>query len=521
MRATPHHRSTMSRSERDVFESAVRQRLSDECNTYIHNNLPAYLLEIRNIHNAVGRIQLSDIHLVSRSQISETIRKQIDADLVKIPKLKGQLETWCEAHIQEYKSKLRYAILSHHWGDGEPEFQQMFRQEYSSEERELPAGIRKLLGFCRVAAIEYRFQYAWSDTCCIDKKSSSELSEAIRSMYRWYEGSEICVVYLGASSLLGDLKYDPWFKRGWTLQELLAPKKIRFYGRDWTPINPNGGSQINDKKDDSMRRIIERITGIPEEDIREFRPSCDRVSEKMRWMAQRQTTRVEDIAYSLIGIFKVTMMNVAYGEGSGAFDRFMRVLAESCHDPSFLAWCGDSSHNSQALPRSPLCYHLDETRAKFLELSGFEASQARSGNPFYTVKKNGLKVKVLIIPIDESNPLSPVNIYILPRKPPMAIMATMAIPADKPDMELTRKRIRSAKRGRSYALGVVNYDQVQVALGHGTVSTKSRYFCLLLKRDSFKSWRREGTKTVVVLKCEGNFKDKVETITLPHTKSYL
>lgn len=410
--------------------------------------------------------------------------------------------------------KHRYAILSHRWGVDEPTFQQILKDEVPHAEAQPTEGTRKLLKFCKIAASDYGCSYAWSDTCCIDKQSSSELEEAIRSMYRWYRDSEICVVYLGASSFLDDLKDDPWFKRGWTLQELLAPTKIKLYGRDWTPINSSRAIH-NDKADESVRRVIEEVTGIPGDDIRQFSPSCDRVSEKMTWMAPRRTTRIEDVAYSLIGIFDITMP-ISYGEGHWAFHRLMEVVAQRCFDPGFFAWCGPSSPYSHALPRSPSCYKLDAVRASMLQLRGFEASsEVHSGDPSYSMTKIGLEVKVLIIPVDESAPYTPIDTYALPAK-----LSRIAIPLSTPSMDLVSARIRAAKQGQSYALGVVNYHRIG-ASGRGSVSANSNYFCLLLRRQESDSWTKEITNKVVVLRCDGPWTGKIETIMLPHNTRLL
>jgi len=80
------------------------------------------------------------------------------------------------------------------------------------------------------------------DTCCIDKKSSAELSEAINSMYKWYEKSEKCYAYLEdvssqrTSRFWDNFSESSWFKRGWTLQELIAPMKLKFFAEDWKPL---------------------------------------------------------------------------------------------------------------------------------------------------------------------------------------------------------------------------------------------------------------------------------------------
>ncbi|KAI6002305.1 hypothetical protein F5J12DRAFT_906395 [Pisolithus orientalis] len=136
------------------------------------------------------------------------------------------------------------------------------------------------------------YTWLWIDTCCIDKRSSAELSEAINSMYRWYRNSQMCYVYL-----------NDWFSRGWTLQELVAPKEAEFFNKSWVSIGI--------KQD--LTSLLEDITRIPEKSVRA-------VAHIMSWAADRKTTRVEDRAYSLLGLFGVNMP-MLYGEGSKAFQR--------------------------------------------------------------------------------------------------------------------------------------------------------------------------------------------------------
>ncbi|KAG1828756.1 heterokaryon incompatibility protein-domain-containing protein [Suillus subalutaceus] len=202
-------------------------------------------------------------------------------------------------------NRLKYAILSHRWGKSEPTFQNL------KPEGE---GYKKLKEFC-VRAKEYGCRLAWSDTCCINKESSSELDEAIRSMFTWYREAYICIVHLAQTNSLETLEKDEWFLRGWTLQELLAPLRMRFYyGPTWTPLTQNP----NDKDDAKVVQALRRTTKIPGNDLRNFQPGPNRAWEKMSWAASRKTTRIEDVAYSLTGIFDITM-TVAYGEGDRAF----------------------------------------------------------------------------------------------------------------------------------------------------------------------------------------------------------
>jgi len=228
-----------------------------------------------------------------------------------------------------------YAILSHTWGDGEVTFQDMANLE-TAKERNAWSKVEQTCALARSQNIPF----AWIDTCCIDKTSSAELTEAINSMFDWYKKAAICYTYLndlpehpsGAPSPAdGDLEGCRWFSRGWTLQELIASKAIEFYDESWN----NRGT----KK--SLEGQLCRITGIDRDVLSnsEELPAIP-VARKMSWAAGRCTTRVEDVAYSLLGIFGVNMALI-YGEGSKAFIRLQEAIAQSTNDLSLFAWVAD------------------------------------------------------------------------------------------------------------------------------------------------------------------------------------
>ncbi|KIJ62086.1 hypothetical protein HYDPIDRAFT_114928 [Hydnomerulius pinastri MD-312] len=213
-------------------------------------------------------------------------------------------------------------------------------------------GLEKLRQFCTKAR-ELGCSLAWADTCCIDKTSSSELDEAIRSMFRWYRSAHICVIYLAGSTALEDMEDDAWFKRGWTLQELLAPARIKFFSKDWEPLCQSE----NDKLNPEITRRIERKTTIPESQLRDFQPAPHDIPIRMAWAANRVTTRVEDRAYSLIGIFDVNLI-IAYGEGKSAFGRLMEAIYQKRPHYEVFLWerRPADDHASRAFPASPESY---------------------------------------------------------------------------------------------------------------------------------------------------------------------
>ncbi|KUI53326.1 Vegetative incompatibility protein HET-E-1 [Cytospora mali] len=228
--------------------------------------------------------------------------------------------------IQEFPSEEElpeFAILSHTWGKTGEEcsLQDMTRPGVSAK-----PGYRKIKLCCDQALID-GLEWAWVDTCCIDKTSTAELSEAINSMYRWYGMAKICYAYLVDVKTQEDLAKSKWFTRGWTLQELLAPRDVRFYSGAWQCI----GSKFGLKSD------IYKITGIDEAVLTSGRFDGICVAQRMSWAANRHTTRTEDKSYSLMGIFGVNMP-LLYGEGEKAFLRLQEEILKTSDDHSLFAW---------------------------------------------------------------------------------------------------------------------------------------------------------------------------------------
>lgn len=238
----------------------------------------------------------------------------------------------------------RYAILSHTWGQDEVLFDDVRNQERLREIRwKNTTGYHKVARTCETA-LKQGFSHVWIDTCCIDKSSSAEVSEALNSMFGWYRDASKCYAYLSDVTVRHDgvaenFESSRWFTRGWTLQELVAPDDVEFFSRDWVPLGTRG----------SLSARISRITGIGEAMLTAREPSRRRqhnlaqllyqenVATRMSWASYRETTRREDVAYSLMGLFGVNMM-ILYGEGDRAFLRLQEEILKTSQDQSMLVW---------------------------------------------------------------------------------------------------------------------------------------------------------------------------------------
>jgi len=203
-----------------------------------------------------------------------------------------------------------YAILSHTWG---PDTEEVSYEDITKDLGKQKLGYEKLR-FCAEQAKTDGLQFFWIDTCCINKARDAELSEAINSMFRWYHDAAKCYVYLSDvttgdkqaddSSWLAAFKRSRWHTRGWTLQELIAPRSVEFFSS--TRI------RLGDKR--SLEKELHEITGVPESILQGGPLSDYKVEKRLSWMDCRRTKREEDQAYALLGLFKVHMPLI-YGEG--------------------------------------------------------------------------------------------------------------------------------------------------------------------------------------------------------------
>ncbi|KAL8976429.1 MAG: hypothetical protein Q9205_007560 [Flavoplaca limonia] len=319
-----------------------------------------------------------------------------------------------------------YAILSHRWGEHEVSYKEMrgFQKEHlaaTNEERYKAAeasglGMAKIKNFCQKASSN-GFDWGWIDTCCIDKRSSAELSESINAMFKWYARSSVCYIYLSDfefpvheqelgsehdiqawyhriwPTMSPNFKASAWFTRGWTLQELLAPKtsQISFLDGNWTLIG-----HLSDLLDD-----VSAATGIAKMFLTEMgfrnqqRQAGVSIARIMSWASRRNTSREEDVAYCLLGLFNVHMP-LLYGEGAAnAFHRLQVEIMKESDDESLFAWTSNREFSGLLAP-SPACFANSEN---------ILTSRYAGIRPPYSMTNKGLALSVprLHLPEMEDN----------------------------------------------------------------------------------------------------------------------
>ncbi|KAH7903768.1 hypothetical protein BJ138DRAFT_1107400, partial [Hygrophoropsis aurantiaca] len=248
----------------------------------------------------------------------------------------------------------RYTMLSHRWEGEEPLLRNIQHKSVYDLESLYP--VTKLQRFCETAR-DAGYKWAWSDTCCLDKANSVELQQSLNSMFDWYRGSSLTIVYLSdvpPSTKPGALAKSAWTTRGWTLQEFLAPNVILFFAKDWTPyLNDRS---LNHKESITIMQELEDATGVSGQALISFHPGTKDVRQTLHWASTRITTLQEDIAYSLFGIFNVKLP-VIYGESKQhALGRLLQEIVARSGDVTALDWTGKSSEFNSCLPADITAY---------------------------------------------------------------------------------------------------------------------------------------------------------------------
>lgn len=463
--------------------------------------MPAHLLHIDD----------SGIHLINREDLHHIFKPEHATEEQIASLMANSPHRSTEQVIKMLVAEtLKYAILSHRWLlEGEPTFQMVMERGVVGD----APGYEKLRKFC-VAAKALGCRLAWADTCCIDKTSSAELDEAIRSMFKWYRNSAVCIVLLAKATLaagLDNIETDPWFTRGWTLQELLAPARIKFYGADWLPLSDSP----NDKKSASIMRIVSDITGIDHHHFRYFSPGLFNVREKMLWASFRKTTRIEDVAYSLLGIFDISMP-IAYGEGKRAFRRLMEVIVNDCREWQIFAWAGPHSPYAASFPESPSGYRaLTDTTASLLMNPGRLVHRPWGlGYPFYAMTKRGLELDVLLVEMMLHIHREPIEgttyerLTLSPGSENKRFFENIQVICDTRFLLFSR-----------WAVGIVNYqtDGTGDREGMAEVEAGRDYICFFLGTgiySPYRKWEKVETKEVLAIRTKEVLRRRVTTVWL-------
>ncbi|KAF2435684.1 HET-domain-containing protein [Tothia fuscella] len=280
-----------------------------------------------------------------------------------------------------------YAILSHVWGPAKDEVTFQDMQDGVAEQK---SGYVKLQRSSAIAR-QNNLDYIWIDTCCIDKSSSAELSESINSMFRYYAKAETCYAFLADVSTLPGmpdfgtlLQASKWFTRGWTVQELVAPRELVFLNSSWAVL---GTKDV----------FAERIADITNIDVMILsNPSQLQkasVAKRMSWASKRVTTREEDMAYCLLGVFDVNMP-LLYGEGRKAFVRLQEEILKSSTDQSLFSWTPDATRYANQ-EHSGATGVLAQHPSEFAQTSHIVPFGANT-NP-YAMTNKGLQITLPIL----------------------------------------------------------------------------------------------------------------------------
>ncbi|KJA22416.1 hypothetical protein HYPSUDRAFT_656912 [Hypholoma sublateritium FD-334 SS-4] len=312
---------------REIQCRSLASSAREEARRIVYNEMPIRMLTF----DDTGSRQV----LLERNQVLNLIlrRASIEASTWVFANTEEVYEEVARVHAKLVHAASRYAILSHTWIRDEPG--DVVFQDWAERERN-ERGYAKIARFCQAAAQDHGVVFGWMDTVCINKESSSELDESIRSMLKWYRNSWACVAYLSETTDIADMHADTWFTRGWTLQELLAPHNTCFYNRHWEWLAPERA--VGWAPRSPIWAHIEKATTIAPAEFRELRWRCRArrepgdsalFSRTMQLAARRTVTREEDQVYSIMGLLNVEI-SIAYGEGAKrALRRLLREYMAS------------------------------------------------------------------------------------------------------------------------------------------------------------------------------------------------
>lgn len=331
-----------------------------------------------------------------------------------------------------------YAILSHRWGEQEILYQDMIPSANRSTTQN-KYGYAKLRDSCNLAQRQ-GYRWIWIDTCCIDKSSSAELTEAINSMYQWYEAAEVCYAYLNDARTVDDLTESKWFTRGWTLQELIAPDKVEFYSRSWQFLGTKR----------SLARSIAAKSGVDVQVLMGGDPLEMSVARRMYWASNRVTTRLEDEAYCLLGLFGVNMPLI-YGEGRKAFRRLQEEIIRLSDDPSILAWYATNESDG-----TPVDF-LASRPSDFLESGDIAAyPYRRTRTEAMMITSQGLSLEIVLLSFRRDETATTEDGQLFGEATAILDCQIGSIPGTFPTIILRRQSSRGRCGGRKHYYRIVS-----------------------------------------------------------------
>lgn len=365
-------------------------------------------------------LRLSDMKLLSRFELIEEVTKRCAT--FTYPSMMGTQEARDVAFVH-YK----YAILSHRWASRElsmgdirqihadtPHSATLLAQD-ANFERTAPA-YRKIINFSAKAQ-ELGCFYAWFDSGCIDQSSSAELDESLRSMYNWYQRADVCLVHLAETHSKEDLRDDEWFERGWTLQELIAPRRLKFFCAEWTEMAEVRLDALVMNKDEAwiwdqisyasgssaffsntcIFHISCRLADLDRDEITRFRPHTRNARKILTWTAVRRTTRPEDRVYSLLGLLGLDIP-IRYGEGfDRAFFRLQIEILQHTDNRSLFVWAGPPSPYHSMLVAHPV-YMDDELEAPLI--ADFLFRDQAATDQSLPLTNCGLRIHMSVYPLE-------------------------------------------------------------------------------------------------------------------------
>ncbi|KAG9310462.1 hypothetical protein JVU11DRAFT_9605 [Chiua virens] len=309
------------RNARPVIRRAIQEAIRD---------LPPVLIDTASGRLCTRSEQASAFEMSPICmELASTMTTQVDYNYIK----------------QGVANYYRYVMLTHEWEDFEPLFEKII--QIAVYDLDAFPTHHKLQMFCKTAQ-DAGFHWAWSDTCCINRADHLVLQGALVSMFDWYRGSSLTIVYLRGESSPSErtnLVESIWNSRIWTLQEYYASKVVRFYNEDWTVYR--NINVPNHKESPEMMEM--ETTGISADTLTALQPGFANIRDKLCLASRHETTVQEDATYALFRIFSVSLP-IVYGERDHALGQLLALLLASSGDTSILAWTGESGSFNSCLP---------------------------------------------------------------------------------------------------------------------------------------------------------------------------